>query len=833
MATKPSGTGTFTPARLVVDQAALILKHTFDIVWQVDLAGRYVYLNEAFGKVLGYKAENFLGKVRDDFLLGDRTASTETVYREFAAGKDNLRLQYSYQGADGRIIHVESLLNPLRDETGAVTGFFGVSRDVTSWVDALDKSRFQQKLLECKDELSRLIIVNKPFHAIAENLLTKAVEFTSSMSGGIAYWDDNAGKFHCLVKPECQLGHSGWKAFTDETLPPWYRHLLTIESPKVLFSIPHPYEEQMPCYSHCQEILVAPCRVEDRTIGLITLCTEKGARPMGVKDLLLIEDFCRFFAQAIRYENLQRRLQLALEIYRGFENANLVGVFQLRFSAPINAGETPDHIAKAILHSAQFEYANDAMGQMYGFTSGSDLVGKPLADFFESEDYAIAMLREFVADGFRFTRGPIRQVSVQKAPKVFRVSSFGFLEDWQLTRIWGIQTDTSREMEMERQLVHSLKMEAVGTLSGGIAHDFNNILNGVLGYTSLLKMEVGQNAQALETVQEVEKLCLKAADLSSLLLGFARRKSANKVPLCLNDIASNMVKLVERTFRKDIRIETDLSPNLRSVEADAVQIESVVMNICINARDAMPQGGVLRLSTRNVFLDEPYVQKFMGLSCGDYVQVSIRDTGMGMSDEAMKRIFDPFYTTKKDAGGTGLGLSMVYSIMANHGGAVTVYSEEGHGSEFKLYFKAVPDTVVVQTDIPTETIGIVPGMRGAEKILLVDDDDIVRLTGQRLLERMGYGVEVAENGRIAVESFERDPGRFDLVVMDMIMPEMCGDKAFELMRKVRPDIRILVASGFSPDERVRKLLATGGSSFIQKPFLFPELSQAIRALLGQ
>ncbi|MCF8062139.1 MAG: PAS domain S-box protein, partial [Deltaproteobacteria bacterium] len=372
----------------------------------------------------------------------------------------------------------------------------------------------------------------------------------------------------------------------------------------------------------------------------------------------------------------------------------------------------------------------------------------------------------------------------------------------------------AEKSRLEQQLRHSQKMEAVGTLAGGIAHDFNNLLQAVQGYADLLLLKKENEDFGWEELTEISQAARKASELTRQLLTFSRKVESRARPLDLNQEVGQVNKLLQRTIPKMIRIELDLQDDLHTVHADPAQVEQAMMNVGLNARDAMPEGGVLRVTTRNVTLRPGDRGCPAELKPGDYVLITLSDTGCGMDPEIREHIFEPFYTTKETGKGTGLGLSMVYGIVKNHNGAIYCESMPDKGTTFEIYFPAVPRECAkhaVEAG-PDDLVG------GRETILLVDDEKPVRDLAIRVLTRFGYRVLEVPDGEAAVRLFEEKQGTIDLVILDLIMPGMGGERCMEQILGIDENARILISSGFTRDGRPPVGPRYGARGFLTKPY---------------
>jgi PAS domain S-box-containing protein len=382
----------------------------------------------------------------------------------------------------------------------------------------------------------------------------------------------------------------------------------------------------------------------------------------------------------------------------------------------------------------------------------------------------------------------------------------------------------SEKQHLEAQLMHAQKMEAIGTLAGGIAHDFNNILMGIQGYLSLMRLgnesDDSRDDPYGKYIQGIEDNVMSAANLTEQLLGFARKGKYTLRLTCLNDIIERSTHMFMRT-KKEITLHKRCQKDIWNVEVDQGQIEQVLINLYLNAWHAMPEGGDLYIQTENVVLSDAHCKPFE-VEGGNYVKLSVTDSGIGMDPDTIGRIFEPFFTTKEIGKGTGLGLASAYGIIKNHKGIIRVYSEQGHGTTFVIYLPAS------QAEEKDETDKDYTITKGTEQILLVDDEEGPIQVEKLMLKELGYRVMTAASGREAIDIYTEHADAVDLIALDMIMPEMNGRATYEELKKINPDVRVLLVSGYSLNKQVEEMLELGCNGFIQKPFDIIELSQTLR-----
>ncbi len=376
---------------------------------------------------------------------------------------------------------------------------------------------------------------------------------------------------------------------------------------------------------------------------------------------------------------------------------------------------------------------------------------------------------------------------------------------------------------LEAQFQQAQKMEAIGTLAGGIAHDFNNLLMGTQGNISLMLLDIDSSHPHYERLKSIERQIQSGAKLTRLLLGYARKGKYEVKPVDLNQLVGETSETFGRT-RKEITIHQELAEDLFAIEADRAQIEQVLLNLFVNAGDAMSGGGDLILKTMNTTHDDMKGELY-DPKPGDYVLLTVTDTGIGMDKETMERIFDPFFTTKEMGRGTGLGLASAYGIIKGHGGYIEVDSKKGQGATFRIYLPASGKKVQKAVKTADQLI------KGTGTVLLVDDEEVILEVGKELLEGMGYRVLTAKDGKEAVEAYKKNRDEIDIVLLDMVMPNMGGGEAYDRMKEINPDIKALLSSGFSIDGEASEILERGCNGFIQKPFSMKELSGRIRNIL--
>ena len=395
--------------------------------------------------------------------------------------------------------------------------------------------------------------------------------------------------------------------------------------------------------------------------------------------------------------------------------------------------------------------------------------------------------------------------------------------------ILNFMRDITKQKKTETKLLQAQKMESIGTLAGGIAHDFNNLLMGIQGHASLALLKLDKNDPNYDHVKTIETLVLSGANLTKQLLGFARGGKYEVKRVDLNALIDKTSQTIGRT-KKEIRIHRNLEDNLWPTDVDQGQIEQVLLNLFVNAWQAMPGGGDLYIETKNILLDENRFKPFSGKS-GRYVKISVTDTGVGMDEKTRERIFEPFFTTREMGRGTGLGLASVYGIIKNHNGFINVYSEKGQGSTFNIYIPASLQKDKRDQQAPSDTeIDLSPR---SETILIVDDEAMILDVASDMLKTLGYTVITAKDGPTAISLYQEQMNSIDLVILDMVMPEMSGGEVFDELKKINPHAKVLLSSGYSLNGQASRIIDRGCDGFIQKPFTIGDISRQLRIILDK
>jgi two-component system, cell cycle sensor histidine kinase and response regulator CckA len=525
------------------------------------------------------------------------------------------------------------------------------------------------------------------------------------------------------------------------------------------------------------------------------------------------------------------RLEEAETRYRNFIEHSTEGIWRFENETPIPIDSPEDYQIGQFLDHSYLAECNVAMAVMYGYERPEELVGQKLRQFVPPGDMAglETYLRTFIRSGYRLSNAESHEHDRHGRSVYFLNNLVGVVEDSRLMRSWGTQRDISERRQMEEEARQARKMETAGRLAGGIAHDFNNLLTAILGTSEILLDELPEHAPARADVEEIKRAATRAANLTRQLLAFSRRQVLQPRVLDLTTVVQGVETMLRRLIGEHINLMTQTGPELWRVRADPGQLEQVVINLCVNARDAMPTGGTLLIEVDNFSFAGTMTGAESVMPAGDYVRLTVSDSGTGMDPETLHHLFEPFFTTKEPGKGTGLGLATVYGIVKQSGGFIYADSARGAGSRFRIYLPrvtGVPDMV----EPPEPTIA---PQRAEGTLLLVEDEAAVRRLARRVLEGVGYRVLEASSGAEAMRLVEQWEGPLDLVVTDVIMPGMSGQELSARLRVERPWLRILYVSGYTDDAILQHGNLLPNTGFLQKPFTPGSLAQRVREVMGR
>ena len=520
-------------------------------------------------------------------------------------------------------------------------------------------------------------------------------------------------------------------------------------------------------------------------------------------------------------------LRRSEEKYRRFVEQSSEGIYRTEHNPPVPVDLPLEEQIKVALQSGYVAECNDAMAQMYGLKEAGELLGKRLSDFLIADDPVTReFMMEFIRSGYRINDRESHERDAQGRVKIFRNTMVGIVERGCLMRTWGIQRDVTARIHLEEQLRNAQQLEAIGRLAGGVAHDFNNILSIILGHGELLLAQERIDESTRTDMEQIQRAAERAALLTQQLLAFSRKQVLQPKVLVLNEAVTGVQKMLTRVIGEDIEVIAKLNPELAPVKADPGQVEQVLMNLAVNARDAMPHGGKLVMETANVEIEAEQGED-LELAPGRYVMLKVTDTGHGMDAGTLSHIFEPFFTTKETGKGTGLGLAMVYGIVKQSGGGIRVRSDAGAGSEFCIFLPAVKDA-------PSRAPERVTQQRvrgGKETILIAEDEPDLRELTCLFLESYGYRVLAAANAEQALATADNFSEPIDLLLTDVIMPGMSGRQLAEKIQAKRPTTRVVYMTGYTDDMVMQHRVLEPGVQLVQKPFSKQDLALKVRATL--
>lgn len=732
----------------------------------LDRDGRIVQVNPALCNMLGYTEDELKQLTFTEITHpDDREISTKYLESLMSGKKDSYKLEKRYLRKDGKILWGDLSTSSVKNANGHHLGTVGVIADIT------ERKRVEEALRERERVLDTLINNLPGFVYRCANDRDWTMEYISNGCLGVTGYapDDFINNknltYNDIVHPD----------YREPLWQKWQELLINKEV----------FEEEYP-------IIVKN--------GALRWVWERGQGVFSEDGRLLFLE--GFITDITKLKISEKALKISEAKYRQLADVAFEGIIF--------------HDEGVLLQ------ANNQFFEMFGYQP-DELIGTHITEKTLTPESAKTVRAQIAA---RSTESYLA-TGLKKDGTTFPLEI--------RARTWEIEgkeirataiSDISRLKDLEAQLLQAQKMEAIGHLAGGIAHDFNNLLQTVMGYSELLMVERKSRKQEVENLQKIYDAGKRGSDLVKNLLMFSRKVQPEFRQIDLNQEIVLVLKLLSHTIPKTIKTVLRLSGELATIPADPSQIGQVLMNLCVNARDAMPNGGVISIETSDVELDEEYCRDHHEIKPGRYVLLTVSDTGQGMDSETQSHLFEPFFTTKEVGKGTGLGLATVYGIVKQHKGHITCYSEPEHGTTFRIYFPVIPylqDFVVPDSEMN------IPG--GVETILMVDDEDTVRELCREILGNFGYKAITAQNGKEALEIYQRQSAKISLVILDLIMPEMDGGQCMKEILRIDPHAKILIASGHLGNEPDTRKLFTGAKDFLNKPYDMSQLLHCVRRIL--
>ena len=525
-------------------------------------------------------------------------------------------------------------------------------------------------------------------------------------------------------------------------------------------------------------------------------------------------------------KRVEEALRRSEENYRMFVSQSSEGIYRTEHDPGVPIHLPPEEQMRLALESGYVAECNDAIARIRGFRDASEMAGKRLKDFLHLDEELKSVLQEFIQSGYRLRDWESHERDAEGRLRIIRHTMFGIVENGRVIRTWGMQRDETDRRHLEDQLRNAQQLEAIGRLAGGVAHDFNNILSIIMGHSELLLQGTEVDERKRSSLEQIRRAADRAASLTQQLLAFSRKQVLLPRVLDLNEAVADMQKMLARVIGEDIELTANLHPSLCAVKADPGQMEQVLMNLAVNARDAMPQGGRLTMETSNVDIADEQA-RHLELGPGSYVLLTVIDTGHGMGPETLSHIFEPFFTTKPMGKGTGLGLATVYGILKQSGGSIQVTSQMGRGTEFRIYLPA--SDPLPNTAQPEKAAEYIEG--GNETILVAEDEADLRELTRIFLQSYGYKVLTAAAAEEAMQVAENSSEPIDLLLTDVIMPGMSGRQLAEKILSQRPHTKIVYVTGYTDDMVVQHKVLEPGVNLLQKPFTKLELARKVRSTL--
>ncbi len=757
-------------------------------IFMLDPEGIVVSWNRGAERINGYRGGEIIGQHFSKFYSEDAISQREP-WTELEIAKTDGR--FEDEGwrirKDGSRMWASVIITALRDSDGNLIGFAKLTRDITERRrEAEAAAAFTRKLAGASVELGR----NR------HDLESRAREERFRQLA------DNIDEVFFVI--DSQLGETLYINLAYETV--WGRSCQSLYESPQSFMDPVPSEDRARLDEHMSRI-----RLGERPDKIVF----RVVQPSGTVRWLLGH------AVPIRNEQgeVYRIAGVALDITESRDAQLALEEIAARYQ---KLTET-SFDAIAVSEDGLIREANRGYVKMFGYDRMEDMIGRPIVDFVAEESRADVQRR--LAQGIA---GTYELVGQRKDGRKILLEATGSAHTiaGRPARITALR-DITEKRTLEDQFRQAQKMEAVGRLAGGVAHDFNNLLTVIMSYTDMLLEELSPQDPRGEDLGEIRKATVTAASLTRQLLAFSRQQVIAPRAVNLNDIVSTTEKLLKRLIGEDIELVTVLANEAIAVMIDPGQLEQVIMNLAVNARDAMPRGGKLLLETAIVKMDAEFARDHWPANPGRFALLTVTDTGVGMDDQTRARIFEPFFTTKEVGKGTGLGLATAYGIVKQSNGFIWVSSEPDHGTTFTIYLPLL-DKAAEQYDGER----ILPELTaGTETVLLVEDAAAVRAAARQILERHGYTVLEAPSGKDALSIASKRQGPIHLLVTDVVMPEMSGRELTERFTKLRPNARVLYMSGYTDDAIVRHGVLSSGIAYLQKPFSPETLARKVRELL--
>ena len=768
----------------------------------VDAERRVICVNDAFESMFGYSSQEALGQSIDQLIgVPEREAEAQWI-AECVARKEKITIETQRRNKDGSPVEVSLSSAPIGDD-GKPLATGTVYRDISRRKRALALSSALYRVAEKSSTAHHLQQFFAAVHSIVDELMYArnfyiALYDPATELLAFPYFVDEQD----AAPPPKKLGR-GVTEYVLRTGEP------LLATPEKLDQLERQGEIERNG-TRSLDWMGVPLKAGNRTFGALVVQTYSKNRRFGEPDKEILTFVSQQLASAIEHKKNEQALRRSEARYRSLVQSSVYGIFRSSLEG-------------------KFQDVNPALITMLGYPSADEVLAlDPTKDVFVHPEDQGRLMEEFRRTG-RMDGIEVKWKRKDGSPITVRISGRAVSSaDEPADVLEAIAEDVTERRVLEDQFRQAQKMEAVGRLAGGIAHDFNNLLMVIGGYTEVVLSQLEPDHPLQAKAQAIQQASDRATTLTRQLLAFSRKQLLELKVVDVNAIVADMERLLRPLIGENVELVTKLAPDVGRTRADAGQLEQVLMNLVVNSKDAMPNGGRIVLQTQNMTLDDSYRREQTFIRPGKYVVLSVSDNGAGMSKETQSRIFEPFFTTKEKGKGTGLGLSTVYGIVKQSGGYVMVQSEPGSGTTFHIYLPRVEEAL--------ESHGAAPVSRtadgGSETILLVEDEESVRQLVRETLESRGYRVLEAENGQAGVEAAAAHQGTIDLIITDVVMPEMSGRELVQRLSETRPQAKVLYLSGYTEDAILSEGTIESGKAFLQKPFSLQSLSRKVREVLG-
>jgi PAS domain S-box-containing protein len=757
------------------------------MIWMEDAARNLVWENRT---ALDFSGRRWEDEKDRGWQQGVHPADLERVRREYSgevSADRGFTLEFRLRRHDGAFRHIRQIAVPRYGPDGRLTGYLGVDVDLT----------------DIKERQAQVEEAEARYRHLAEAV--PVIVWIGDRDNELTYQNRTAEQFCGRTLEQMQDGGWGASIHPDDRERVQQTYRTTILNP-VPYQQMYRFRRWDGAYRWFIEIGVPRYDMDGSFLGFTGVNVD-------VHELA----------------DASNRLEEAEARYRHFIELSSDGIWRMELAVPCPVSLSPDEqIAHWQEHSVLAE-CNLAMAKMYGFAGTEEMVGARLGDLLPTSIPAnLEYLRTFINAGYRLINAESHEFDREGRPKWFLNSLVGVVEKGLLLRCWGTQQDITARRLLEEEARQARKMETAGRLAGGIAHDFNNLLTAILGTSEILLNDLAPATAQREDVEEIKRAATRAANLTRQLLAFSRRQVLQPRVIDVESLVRGVETMLHRLIGEHISLTVTSEPSLWRVRADPGQIEQVIVNLAVNARDAMPTGGAMTIATTNAHFPGAAVGQETIMPAGDYLLLTVIDTGTGMDDETLRHLFEPFFTTKATGKGTGLGLATVYGIVKQSGGFIYADSELTKGSRFRIYLPRVDESLDAPDQVPVAELA----RRASGLILLVEDEEAVRRLTRRVLEGVGYDVLEAANGLEALTLYNRSTTKIDLVITDVIMPGMSGQELSARLRELDPAQRILYVSGYTDDTILQHGHFLPNTSFLQKPFSPSALVARVQEIVG-